>query len=282
MSAVAKIGTAVKSPRLSALAQLVAIYRQNGITSTRRLVELTGYSDRQIWRAKAELESQSERTQVKAGAAQPTQPTDGGACRSGVRVGADRGAGRDPEPGRAIPGTNIITLTRASPTPDAGVSVAGVRGADADVSADPDAGVRVAASSSPLKKGLPRTPSKEIHPSPSRLAETDSSPTAVGASSKQAARERFDSGQQAPPAGNPEEAIEELVGKSRAEELVRRYGRRILTDAYHELRSRLDAGKTYSRPGVILGLICGDLARRAAEMPWGAIDLGNGQYVSRW
>lgn len=57
MNAVNQTSNCVNSSTLkrkSALAQLVAIYAERGVTSIEELVELTGYSERQIWRAKAD------------------------------------------------------------------------------------------------------------------------------------------------------------------------------------------------------------------------------------
>jgi hypothetical protein len=42
--------------RLSALAQLIVLYAEKGVTSTSELVTLTGYTDRAIRKARAELE----------------------------------------------------------------------------------------------------------------------------------------------------------------------------------------------------------------------------------
>lgn len=56
---IVKTGCAVqqdKQPkRKTALAQLVELYAEKGVTSTTELVDMTGYSRRQIWRAKAEI-----------------------------------------------------------------------------------------------------------------------------------------------------------------------------------------------------------------------------------
>jgi hypothetical protein len=99
---------------LSLLAQLVIFHRKDGRTSTAEIAAATHRSERQVWRARAELDSQSETTQIKVGDARP-------ASRLGVGVGEAHADGV-PEPGRAIPGT----LSSMSSPPDTHDSDTGV------------------------------------------------------------------------------------------------------------------------------------------------------------
>jgi hypothetical protein len=61
------------SKRLSALAQLVAIYAERGITKTGDLVEATGYTDRAIRKARAELECRNQSADRNQGS-EKTEP----------------------------------------------------------------------------------------------------------------------------------------------------------------------------------------------------------------
>jgi hypothetical protein len=79
----------MSKPRFSALAQLCAIHISNGITSTKALAEETGYSDRAIRLARAELECRKPATARKPATGSPLpngSPLPEAGCRSEPRA----------------------------------------------------------------------------------------------------------------------------------------------------------------------------------------------------
>lgn len=76
--------------RLSALAQLVRILMRNGITSSAELAQHTQFSERQIWRAKAELRvSDSSVTLTEVSVTTVSVPTDGSVSATLTEVTPD-------------------------------------------------------------------------------------------------------------------------------------------------------------------------------------------------
>lgn len=109
------------SKKLTALAQLIEVLAEKGITTTSALVERTGYTDRAIRKARAELECRNQ------GAAGTIVPEPG--CRPGTRVPQTEPECRNQGAALArayIESPSEITLTpevkKESPKPPQGAS----------------------------------------------------------------------------------------------------------------------------------------------------------------